>query len=189
MVCHGETDTQNDIHVISCIRETWSNTEAWAVGGLFWLGTCVSGLSTGLGACRGCCDVIADPNSHTYTHTSTYPHLCTHSLGQEDDVENNGRKRKWELCEDLARIRRLSLTLQQSPALYFHLISLTRLSLKWHLCIVYLPPSLYQAFLVLFFPFPLLSMDRGCWGMQCRKHAHSFASLLPLPSPVSFTIM
>lgn len=48
--------------------------------------------------------------------------------------------------------------------------------------------SLYQAFLILFFPFRLFSMDKGIWGMLCRKHTHSFAPLLPLPSPVSFTI-
>ncbi len=135
---------------------------------------------------RHCRPQLTHVHTHFHIHTPSSVHAF---LGPGRWCRNNGRKRKWELCEDLARIRRLSLTLQQSPALYFHLISLTILSLKWHLCIVYLPPSLYQAFLVLFFPCPLLSMDRGRWGMLCRKHAHSFASLLPLPSPVSFTIM
>lgn len=125
------------------------------------------------------------------THVHTYFQIHTPSTMHEflepgRWCRNNGRKRKWELCEDLASIRRLSLSFQHSPALYFQLILLNILSLKHNLFISYLP--LYIKLSLLFLPFPLLSMDRGSWGMQHRKNAQSFASLLPLPSPVSLTI-
>lgn len=40
--------------------------------------------------------------AYTYTHTSTYtrPHLCTHSLSQEDDVEIMGGKGN-ESCKQI----------------------------------------------------------------------------------------
>lgn len=86
----------------------WDQTQTWAVAGLFWLGTWGGRLPTGLGFYRGCYDVIVDPNSHTYTHTSRYtrPQLCTHSMSQEDYVKimgGNGNEtcvKIWPASED-----------------------------------------------------------------------------------------
>lgn len=137
MVWHGGSNTQNDIHVIFSTREMRSNTEIWAVGSLFWLGPLGGWHPTG----RGCYDVIVDPSSHTYTHTSRYtrPQLCTNSSSLEDDVEIMGGKgnescvKIWPVSEDCL------LSFQHSPALYFHLILLNTLSLKHNLLISYLP--------------------------------------------------
>lgn len=130
------------------------------------------------------------------THVHTYFHIHTSSsvhafLGPGRWCWNNGRKRKWELCEDLTRIRWLSLTLQQTPALYFHLISLTRLSLKWHLCISYLHPSLhFYIKLSLFYSSRFLCFlwieeaEECCAGStliilrHCFLFPHQFPSLL-----------
>lgn len=103
-----------------------------------------------------------------FTHVHTYFQIHTpstmHAFHEPGRLwRNNGRKWKWELCEDLASIRRLSLTFQHSPALYYQLILLNTLSSKHNLFILYLPPSLhlYIKLSLLFLPFPLLSMDRG----------------------------
>lgn len=129
--------------------------------------------------------------THVHTYFKIHTPSTMHAFHEPGRLwRNNGRKWKWELCEDLASIRRLSLTFQHSPALYYQLILLNTLSSKHNLFILYLPPSLhlYIKLSLLFLPFPLLSMDRGSWGMLHRKNAHSFASVLPLPSPVSLTI-
>ncbi len=130
------------------------------------------------------------------THVHTYFHIHTPSsvhtfLGPGRWCRNNGRKRKWELCKDLTRIRWLSLTLQQSQALYFHLISLTTLSLKWHLCISYLHPSLhFYIKLSLFYSscflcFRLIEEAEECCAgstrillRHCILFLHQFPSLL-----------
>jgi len=191
MVWHCGSNTQNDIHVIFSTREMRSNTETWAFGSLFWLGTIGRWASHWRGVLQGMLQRHCRPQlSHVLTYFQIHTPSAMHEFLEPGRwCQYNGRKRKRELCEDLASYQK---TVSKFPQFSFFI-----LSIDFAQYIIFktqslhsVPSSLYLyiKLSLLFLPFPLLSMHRGSWGMQHRKNARSFASLLPLPSPVSLTI-